>query len=115
MLRVTDNVYKSKIYLQYNQYNLPISYTTTYCKTKIQRSANVQMHKESYIHSITHKLKKLVSLYNMQTICMNLFNIKEDCDITVTILFMTCNTVLALSHKRTSSVSNIVDRHISFA
>ena len=44
MLRVTDNnAYKNKIYLQYNQYNMPISYTTTYCKTKIQRSAKVQM------------------------------------------------------------------------
>ena len=43
MLRVTDNAYKDKIYLQYNQYNMPISYNTTCCKTKIQRSANVQM------------------------------------------------------------------------
>ena len=44
MLKVVgNNAHRNKIYLQYNQYDMPISYTTTDCKTKIQRSANVQM------------------------------------------------------------------------
>ena len=51
MLRVTDNVYKNKIYLQYNQYNMPISYNISYCEKKIQRSANVQ--KEYIIKNLT--------------------------------------------------------------